>query len=247
MKTKLVLPGLFSLALITGCTQQPQTTVEPNQPADTTTQPAEQVSITNGMPATEFLVLFGEPKGQMTSGSKEWFLYDGFQVSHQDGTISDVPENIDQIYADLTAPSTLEKIKEVKISIPAPEGIKAALAKRKAYTITDSQGHTVDHTELVTTGKLTVVEFSVEGSEAGDLIATNLQSLVSEYENVEFLMVDIVEWNSEISKQYHIGSIPDIRVLDAYGNLLAQPITRIEETDGEIDLTRVKEAIEKAL
>lgn len=206
-----------------------------------------ETSITNGMPVSEFLRIFGEPKGRLSSGSKEWMLYEDFQVSLFHNTVNDIPGDIEHIYEDLTAPSTLEKIKDVKISIPAPRELKAALAKRKSFAILDSQGNPVDHSKLVASGKVTVVEFSVAGSPGSALIASNLTHITSAYEDVAFKQVDIVSWDSDISRQYHIGSVPDIRVLDPYGNLISQPVTRLETVEGHVDLERVKVAIEKAL
>lgn len=248
MNTRLTLLSSVSLTLLMGCSRQEQTAAAP-KPKPAAEAPAEKTNITfrSGMPLAEFKERFGEPKGQLINGSKEWLLYDGFEVSHRNGTVSDLPEDIDRLYAEHIEPTPLEKIKDVTTSMPAAHELKAALAKRKAFTVLDSQGEPVDHSELAGGSKVTVVEFTSSESADAALITASLNQIIEAYEEVELRQVDIGSWDSDISKRYHVGSVPDIRILDAYGNLTAQPVTRLEAVEGRIDFDRVKTAIEKAL
>ncbi len=247
MNTRFILMTCAFLSLLVGCSEQTQNPVGSENADSANTSEPVATSITNGMPVAEFLRIFGEPKGRLSRGSKELMLYEDFQVSLVDNTVNDIPVDMEQIYKDLTAPSTLDKIKDVKISIPAPRELKAALAKRKSFAILDSHGNPVDHSKLVSSGKVTVVQFYVEGSPGSALIQSNLTDITSAYERVAFKQIDIVSWDSDLSRKYHIGSVPDIRVLDPYGNLISQPVTRLETVEGHVDLERVKVAIEKAL
>lgn len=246
MNTKLTLLSSVFLTLLMGCGRQEQTTAAA-EPDPAAKAPAAEAGITfsNGMTLAAFQQRFGEPKGELINGSKEWLLYDGFEVSQRNGTVRDLPEDIDRLYAEHTKPSPLEKIKDVTTSIPAAHELKAALAKRKAFIVLNSQGEPVDHSDLVSTGKVTVVEFTSSGSADALRVSVNLNRMIEDYEDVELRQVDIGSWDSETARRYHVSSVPDIRILDAYGNLTAQPVTRIEAVDGHMDFDRVKAAIDK--
>ena len=250
MNTKRIMLSALLLALAVGCDKKEAmevlSSIKPKPkmkiPAGTDMQ-----SVTNGISEKEFCKIFGEPQGRVSSGENAQLFYADFQVSVQEGAVYDIPEKLTRMYAKKKKPSALKKITDVKIDIPASKELETAFAKQKFYPYHDSQGKPVDHSELITSGKVTVIEFVLEENPACARIDREMEALIKTFEGVEFLKVNILGWNSDISKTYHIGSVPDIRILDAYGNLVAQPIIRIGELDGQINLSRVKEAINNAL
>ena len=227
---------------LTDIVQQSSETGDANAP----TGPIPLEAITNGMAEAEFKSVFGEPKGSIATGKSETLQYKDFRVTLTNGTIINLPENISAIYVIHNKPSALEKIKELPKQIPAPKELKSALAKKKSFKVLDSKNDPVDHTSLVSSGTVTVVEFYSPDLEACQLVDEGLEKLLAEYDHVELRKIQIDSWNSEIARQYHINSVPDIRILDQYGYLVSQPITRIEKIDGQLDLSRVAEAVDAA-
>lgn len=203
-------------------------------------------SISNGISASVFFEIFGEPKAMISQGTKQILQYHDFRATLTNEIITELPENINDKYAYRKQPTTLEKIKELPKSIPATQNLKAALAKRKAHTLLDSKNQPVDHSSLLTTGKVTVIEFYSPELEACQQVDQGLETVLAKYDQVELKKIQIDSWNSETAKQYHINSVPDIRVLDQHGFLVSQPVTRIEKVDDQIDLSRVIDAVELA-
>lgn len=255
MKVKMAVSCMTVLTLITGCDRDDgqeafnKLTSSMKQHKEDKQKPVlkPDTNITNGMSETEFKSVFGEPKGSITKGSKEILMYDDFQVALINGSIVDIPENINEICAELNEPSALDKLKNLPNQIPAPQELKEALAKRKSYTLLNSKNEPIDHTSLLTTGKVTVVEFYADELEACHTVNAELEKLITKFDLIELRKIEIGEWNSETAKKYHITTVPDIRVLNQYGFLVSQPVTRIEIVDEKIDLSRVAEAIELAL
>lgn len=249
MNVKITASCMAVLTLIAGCNRE-DGDITLNRPASSMKQNKDNsaktgITITNGISETEFKSVFGEPKGSITRGPKETLLYDTFQVALLNGTIIDIPENMNEICAKLNKPSPFEKLRKLPQQIPAPQELKEALAKRKSFTLLNSKSEPVDHTSLLTTGKVTVVEFFSDDLEACHLVNTALEELLHAYDQVELRTIEIDSWNSDIAKQYHINTVPDIRILDPYGFLVCQPVTRIEVVDDKIDLSRVQEALDK--
>ena len=203
--------------------------------------------ISNGIPAELFYEIFGEPKGSIAVGGKETLHYDDFRVTLTNNTIVDLPENINEMFAEKTKPTTFDKLKEATRQISAPQELRAALAKRKAFTLYNSKNEPVDHTSLVSIGKVTVVHFHAPDLDDSVKVNNALELMLAEEEMVELKKIEIDSWNAEAAKAYHINTVPDIRVLDQHGFLISQPVTRIEVVDDKIDLSRVKEAIDVAL
>lgn len=247
MKVQLSVFYLMILFMISGCSQEEGILSSRSEKAPKTALEPERVDtlITNGISETAFKDAFGEPKGSIVKGSTQILLYDDFQVTLEKGVVVDIPESMQQIYADRNEPSAIDKLKEATSKIAAPQEIKAALAKRKAYKLLNAQGEPVNHTALVITGKVTVVEFLNEEVDSCLLVDDELQNLLKSYEYAALQKVDIGSWDSEVSKAYHITTVPDIRMLDRYGNLVSQPITRLEMVDGRVDLARVVDSLEK--
>jgi len=100
-------------------------------------------------------------------------------------------------------------------------GTTAPGAAQDIQTI--SHGEQVDITASLVPGKLTVVDFYADWCGPCRSLAPKLDRLLTANpEALAMRKVDIVNWESAVSQQYRIQSIPHLKLFDENGQLLAE-------------------------
>lgn len=88
---------------------------------------------------------------------------------------------------------------------------------------TISHGEQVDITASLVPGRLTVIDFYADWCGPCRSLAPRLDRLLAANpESMAIRKVDIVNWQSAVSQQYRIQSIPHLKLFDENGQLLAE-------------------------
>lgn len=85
-----------------------------------------------------------------------------------------------------------------------------------------SRGSRVDLEKHLVRGRVTVVDFYAAWCGPCRVISPYLEKLAGEDPDVVLRKIDIVKWGSPVATQYHIQSIPHIRVFDRRGQLVGE-------------------------
>lgn len=101
-------------------------------------------------------------------------------------------------------------------SNPQPAARAAAPSSASVREIRDG-GKRVDLSALLVPGKVTVVDFFADWCGPCRALSPHLSKLAADDPDVHVVKIDIVNWNSEVSKQQGIRSIPDVRVFNRAG------------------------------
>ena len=119
---------------------------------------------------------------------------------------------------------------------------QAEMREREAYelmnrveVVYDANGSPVDHSELVTIGKITVVDFYADWCGPCRQIAPYLDALAKSDKDIVLKKVDILRWGSLRAKKYNVQSVPNIRVFDRRGRLVAPPTSSLADVQQNIE------------
>ena len=105
----------------------------------------------------------------------------------------------------------------VAIAATAPQGASAA------DTATISHGERVDLSAHLASGKYTLVDFYADWCAPCRMLEPQIERLADVHESsLAVRKVDIVNWQSEVSKQYRVFSIPHLKLYDPQGRLLSE-------------------------
>jgi len=85
-----------------------------------------------------------------------------------------------------------------------------------------SRGERVEIGAFVVKGKVTIFDFYADWCGPCKVIGPKIEALVAEKEDVVVRKIDIVNWESEVAKQYEIQFVPNIQVYDRNGNQVGQ-------------------------
>src|SRR5207244_2850290 len=80
--------------------------------------------------------------------------------------------------------------------------------------IVSNGGQEVDLPSLLAGGKITIVDFYAEWCGPCRHMSPQLEQLAKQNPDVVLLKIDIVNWNTPVTRQFGIRSIPDVRVFD---------------------------------
>lgn len=201
--------------------------------------PADKVDptplLTNGMTEEEVYLLAGKPKGIMIFDSRTVLLYSGAQIDIENGVVVGLPENFSDTHGKtgFRFGSILDSFKKITVEPVAAllrksDEERAQKAAEKAFFLMDKDGEPVDHAGLVQTGKVTVVIFYTDWCTSYKQMEPDLSALMKETPDAALKMVNIDNGASTISKQYAVTFIPNVRVFDRYGNLVAKPTSDLK-------------------
>jgi thioredoxin 1 len=109
----------------------------------------------------------------------------------------------------------------------ANEQLPAMLVTRVSFggpvvpaMLTITRGGRVDLSKHLVRGKVTIVDFYADWCGPCRLIAPHLEKIAREDPDVVLRKIDIINWASEVAKQYNINSIPRIEIYDRAGKLV---------------------------
>jgi thiol-disulfide isomerase/thioredoxin len=115
--------------------------------------------------------------------------------------------------------------------------VRAAAYRDTKIKVVSNGGERVDLASLMALGKITIVDFYADWCGPCRRISPQLEQLAKTDPDVVLLKIDIVNWNTPVTRQFGIQSIPNVRVFGRTGAQLG---------DGTPDLSLVKKRIEQA-
>jgi thioredoxin 1 len=83
-----------------------------------------------------------------------------------------------------------------------------------------SGGNEIDINKHLAAGKITLVEFYADWCGPCKMISPTLEKLAKTDSDIALCKIDIVNWQSAVSRQYSIHSIPCVAVFDRKGQLV---------------------------
>jgi len=115
--------------------------------------------------------------------------------------------------------------------------LKAAAFRDAKIKVVSNGGEEVDLASLMTPGKITVVDFYADWCGPCKRISPHLEQLAKTDPDVVLLKIDIVNWNTPVTRQFGIQSVPNVRVFGGTGAQFG---------DATPDVNLVKRHVEQA-
>jgi thiol-disulfide isomerase/thioredoxin len=85
-----------------------------------------------------------------------------------------------------------------------------------------SQGAAFDAKANLAPGKYTIIDFYADWCGPCRALDPQLRRLASRRQDVAIRKVDIVDWDSDVVKQFHVTSLPHMQVYDPNGAFLGE-------------------------
>jgi thiol-disulfide isomerase/thioredoxin len=167
----------------------------------------------------ETIAELGRPIGTGKRGGSEFLYYGGGVVEIKNGKVASLDGSV-SVYAVQTAKGLVQ----LDGRWVTPEKKKAVEDERRAAAALGPKvkdiaqgGKKVELRELVVPGKITIVNFYADWCGPCHAMAPELEALTKENPDIFLRKVDIVNWDSDVAKQYDLHSIPNVRVYDRKG------------------------------
>jgi thioredoxin 1 len=171
----------------------------------------------------------GRPKGEMKSGGEISLLYDSFTLFSADGqTVSHV---------EVEGGTPAGERKKVKRQAVAPQGTSGSDTTLAVSKIANG-GQRIDLKKILVPGKITVVDFYADWCGPCRRMGPELEKIARTDPDVKLVKVDVVNWNTEVIKQFKIRSIPNVRVYDRNGTAVGAPSAGIAAVNQNIERAR---------
>ncbi|MSR64420.1 MAG: thioredoxin [Verrucomicrobiae bacterium] len=85
-----------------------------------------------------------------------------------------------------------------------------------------THGKRVDIVKKLAPGKVTLIDFYADWCGPCRMISPHLEAVATKDKDVVLRKVDIVQWGSEVCKQYGVNSVPQVWVYDKKGKLVGK-------------------------
>jgi thiol-disulfide isomerase/thioredoxin len=172
-----------------------------------------------GSTKEEAIAELGKPTGTGKRGGTEYLYYGGGVVQIKNGKVVSMDGSI-SVYADQTAKGLVQVdgrwvTPAQKKEIDEQKRIAAAMGP-KVRAIKEG-GKKIDLKNVLVPGKITIVDFYADWCGPCREMAPHLEDLAKEDPDIFLRKIDIVNWESEVAKQYDLHSIPNVRVFDRKG------------------------------
>ena len=204
-------------------TAQPAQPVQPVRVGDK--EPKDFVGAT----LAEAREKLGRPKGEMKSGGEICLLYDRFTVFSADG------QTVSHVEVEGGTPAGGRK--KVKPQAAAPQGTSGPDAIPAVSKIANG-GQRIDLKKILVPGKITVVDFYADWCGPCRRMGPELEKIARTDPDVKLVKVDVVNWNTEVIKQFGIRSIPNVRVYDRNGTAVGAPTAGLTAVNQNIERAR---------
>jgi thiol-disulfide isomerase/thioredoxin len=157
--------------------------------------------------------LLGKPRGKLHTGDGEVWLYEQWRVE-----MNDQQEVI-----------AVERDRAASVAAVGPAGRGTAATggtgagHQRALTVVANGGQEVNLASMLVPGKVTVVDFYADWCGPCRQVSPHLERLAREDPDVNVVKVDIVKWNTPVTQQYNIRSVPNMRVYGRTGRVVGSP------------------------
>lgn len=199
-----------------------------------------------GSTREEVVEVLGEPTATARKGPTEMLYYSGGVIDIRAGKVARLDSGFDTIikkrakglvkydgrWMTTNEAERLEGIKAVGLAeerakakpVSAGRPISDVNAPDAGkIEIVANGGKAVDLSSLLVPGKVTIVDFYADWCGPCRAMSPTLEGLASQDADVYLRKVDIVNWSSEVTAQYALNSIPNVRVYDRRGRLVGEP------------------------
>jgi thiol-disulfide isomerase/thioredoxin len=159
--------------------------------------------------------LLGAPLGRLhTTGGMVW-LYPQWRVQLDDQRVVIAVE------------------RELAATVASPVG--GSPAAQRPLTVVSNGGQEVNLAALLAPGKITVVDFYADWCGPCRQVSPHLERLAREDPDVNVVKVDIVKWNTPVTRQHNIRSVPNMRVYDRSGRMVGSSTSDFRQVLRNVD------------
>lgn len=185
-------------------------------------------SLKNGQSEADVVAIMGEPTGKMEAGNQTMLLYDGGTIELLDGKTVHLDAEFAESFVKAkkereTWASRAAKLKSKPKPEKPPNPNQQSRPKPREVVLQDKSGNPIDHSSLVVRGSITIVDFYATWCGPCRKMDPVLRRMADGDPEVVLRKVDIGDWGSRVTKQYNISSVPNVRVFDRSGRLVAPP------------------------
>jgi thioredoxin 1 len=183
----------------------------------------------------------GKPSGKLQSNQGATWLYSDWRVQFdQAGKVARVEKDqpvrlakVDPRF--LAAADAVAKAQAARAAADDAARIKAAAPPVEDIRIVSNGGAELDLTPLLADDKITIVDFYADWCVPCQRMSPRLEQLAKEDHDVVLLKVDIVNWNTPVTAQFDIHSIPNVRVFNRGKTQVGDPTY---DADAVVNLIR---------
>ncbi len=173
-----------------------------------------------GRSAAEVEAALGKPAGKLQTAQGALWLYPEWRVQFDQKSQvlkveKDQPMRLARLDPQFVASAdAVATAAAARAAVDDAARVKAALPPVDAVRIISNGGQEVDLPPLLAEDKITIVDFFAEWCGPCRQISPRLEQLAREDPDVVLLKVDIVNWNTPVTKQFGINSVPNVRVFN---------------------------------
>ena len=209
---------LLSAGLLTGCGEIgigpwiKQADGTEARSGSTGTEAANDTAVSDSVPArladksvTEVRSILGQPLGRLRTQSGSVWLYADWRVEFDaEGRVASVAAE--------------EPVRVV--GGPTAEGAPCSVP---AMMVISRGGREVDVRSMLPPNKVVIVDFYADWCGPCGQISPHLEELANNDPEVVLIKVDIVKWDTPVTRQYQIRSVPNIRVYNRQKVVVGNP------------------------
>ncbi|HEY8241223.1 MAG TPA: thioredoxin family protein [Kiritimatiellia bacterium] len=177
-----------------------------------------------GSTRDEVIAELGQPTAEMKRGEKHFMYYGGGEVELVGGKVYRADGQIAQYLTRKQQGMVYEGgewiTRDQKKQQDAARVEQGKLGP-KVKVIADG-GKEVELSTLLVPGKITIVDFYADWCGPCRVMAPRLEKMAKD-PDVYLRKVDIVDGDSDVSRQYDVHIIPNVRVYDAKGKMVGEP------------------------
>ena len=196
-----------------------------------------------GRSTDEVEAALGKPSGKLQNAQGALWLYAQWRVQfdHDNHVLlveKDQPVPLSKLDPKFVADANaVTKGANQRAAADDAARVKAAALRDERIKVVSNGGAQVDLASLMTIGKVTIVDFYADWCGPCRRISPQLEQLAKTDPDVVLLKIDIVNWNTPVTRQFGIESVPNVRVLSRIGKQLGEATS---------DVGLVKQRVEQA-
>jgi thiol-disulfide isomerase/thioredoxin len=196
-----------------------------------------------GRSSQEVEAALGKPSGKLQNAQGALWLYADWRVQFDQNSRvltveKDQPMRLSKLDPQFVASANaVTKGANARAAANDADRVKATALQGERVKIISNGGEEVDVSSLLTLGKVTIVDFYAEWCGPCRRIGPQLEQIAKTDPDVVLLKIDIVNWNTPVTRQFGIESVPHVRVFGRTGAQYGEPTP-----DVKLVMSRVKQA-----